>query len=174
MCVIGGAATQLEVTNSAIADTDPSLPMSERIARSERLQRVIAFLQFLCLPEQYARIVNEYPNYLPNIVDVAPLPVLAPFEEILSRRYTTTKWVYSFDLRFSEIQRRMLELYLTGGAELDDFLTWQEKNIDVASASMMRRKQPDVERMERRWRELAPVRARMTGLPAAVTMAANQ
>ena len=68
----------------------------------------------------------------------------------------------------------MLELYLTGGAELDDFLTWQEKNIDVASASMMRRKQPDVERMERRWRELAPVRARMTGLPAAVTMAANQ
>ena len=52
MCVIGGATTQLEVSNSAIGDTDPALTMRERMAQSERLQRVIAFLQFICLPVQ--------------------------------------------------------------------------------------------------------------------------
>ena len=173
MCVIGGAATQLEVTNSAIADTDPSLPMADRIAQSERLQRVISFLQFLCMPEQYEQIVNEYPAYLPNIIGVEPLPVLEPFEEILARRYTTTKWVYSFDLRFSEIQRRMLELYLTGGAQLDEFLGWQEQNIDAATVSMLRRKQPDTAHLERRWQELAPVRATMVGLPPLSAAAAQ-
>jgi ABC-type glycerol-3-phosphate transport system substrate-binding protein len=173
MCVIGGAATQLEVTNSAIADTDPSLPMADRIAQSERLQRVIALLQFLCMPEQYVQIVNEYPAYLPNIIGVEPLPVLKPFEKILARRYTTTKWVYSFGLRFSEIQRRMLELYLTGGAQLDEFLGWQEQNIDAATASMLRRKQPDTAHLERRWQELAPVRATMVGLPPLSAAAAQ-
>ncbi len=174
MCVIGGAATQLEVTNSAISDTDPTLPMDQRIAQSQRLKRVIAFLQFLCLPEQYAQIVNEYPHYLPNIVGVDPLPVLQPFEEILARRYTTTKWVYSFDLRFSQIQRRMLELYLTGGAQLDEFLIWQEQNIDAATASMMRRKQPDTHRLEERWQALAPLRAQMAGLPPRVSSSDSQ
>ena len=41
MCVIGGAAQQFEVTATAVKDTDPGLPFSERIDRSERLKRVI-------------------------------------------------------------------------------------------------------------------------------------
>ena len=165
MCVIGGAATQLEVSNSAIADTDPELPLRERMARSERLKRVIAFLQFICLPEQNAQIVNEYPGLLPNIVGVETLPILKPFEEILNRRYTTTKWIFTFDLRFSEIQRRMLELYLTDGIDLDGFLEWQEKNIDAAVANMLERKAPDMERLEKAWQMLAPQRASFVDLP---------
>lgn len=165
MCVIGGAATQLEVSNSAIADTDPELPLRERMARSERLKRVIAFLQFVCLPEQNAQIVNEYPGLLPNIVGVETLPILKPFEEILNRRYTTTKWIFTFDLRFSEIQRRMLELYLTDGIDLDGFLEWQEKNIDAAVANMLQRKEPDMERLEQAWQMLAPQRAALVDLP---------
>jgi raffinose/stachyose/melibiose transport system substrate-binding protein len=165
MCVIGGAATQLEVSNSAVSDTDPSLPMVERMARSERLQRVIAFLQFICLPEHNATIVNEYAALLPNIVGVPTLPILEPFARILERRYTTTKWIFTFDLRFSEIQRRMLELYLTDGIDLEGFLRWQEQNLDASMAAMRQRKQPDMERLERRWQELAPVRAGMADLP---------
>ncbi len=165
MCVIGGAATQLEVSNSAIADTDPDLPMSERMARSERLKRVVAFLQFICLPEQNAQIVNEYPGLLPNIVGVETLPILKPFEEILARRYTTTKWIFTFDLRFSEIQRRMLELYLTDGIDLDGFLEWQEKNIDAAIANLLQRKAPDMERLEIQWNALAPQREAFVDLP---------
>ena len=165
MCVIGGAANQYEVTNTAIGDTDPALPMEERMARSKRLSRVIAFLQFLSLPEQCERVVNEYPCFLPNIRGVEPLPVLQPFDRILQRRYTTTKWTYSFDLRFSDIQERMLGLYLTGGIELDEFLEWQVQNITAASENLARRKTTDFEALELAWRERAPARAGFRGLP---------
>ena len=165
MCVIGGAAQQYEITNSAVADTDPELPLEERMAQSERLKRVIAFLQFLSLPENTERVVNEYPCFLPNIVGLEGLPVLKPFEEILERRYTTTKWVYTFDLRFTDIAVRMLGLYLTGGIDLDGFLEWQEDNIRSAGESLLRRKGVDLSLFEERWQALAPVRAGFTDLP---------
>ena len=165
MCVIGGSATQLEVTNSAIADTDPALPMDERMARSQRLELVIQFLQFICLPENNTQIGNEYPALLPNIVGVEALPILRPFAEILERRYTTTKWIFTFDLRFSEIQRRMLELYLSDGIDLDGFLAWQERNIAAAIANLIRRKDPDLDRLEAQWQRLAPLRVGMRDLP---------
>lgn len=165
MCVIGGAAQQYEVTNSAVADTDPDMPLEERMAQSERLQRVIAFLQFLCLPENTDRVVNEYPCFLPNIVGLEGLPVLQPFDEILERRYTTTKWVYTFDLRFTDITRRILGLYLTDGIDRDGYLRWQEDNIRTAGESLLRRKEADLSVLEARWRELAPVRMEYTDLP---------
>ena len=165
MCVIGGASTQFEVTCSAVGDTDASLPMETRMRKSERLKRVIAFLQFLCLPENTERVVNEYTCFLPNIVGVQPLEPLKPFHEILERRYTTTKWIFSFDLRFSEIQERMLSLYLSDGVDLDEFMIWQEKNIASAAESIARRKALDFETLEAEWKRLAPVRAGMTDLP---------
>jgi raffinose/stachyose/melibiose transport system substrate-binding protein len=165
MCVIGGSGTQLEVTCSAIKDTDPSLSMAERMARSERLQRAVAFLQFLCVPENYRRIVNEYPCLLPNIKGVRALPVLKPFEKILERRYTTTKWVFTFDLRFSEIQSRMLGLYLAGGVDLDEYMQWQEDNIRAATENLRRRKPVDMAKLERVWQEKAPIRAKLKDLP---------
>ena len=168
MCVIGGAATQFEVTNRAVSDTDPSLAMPERIRRSQRLKRVIALLQFMCLPEQNAKIVNEYPAFVPNIVGVDALPVLRPFEKILDRRYTTTKWVFTFDLRFSEIQQRMLGLYLTDGIDLAGFLDWQERNLTAACANLRRRKALDLGRLERAWQAKASARAGMIDLPPRV------
>ena len=158
MCVIGGVATQLEVTNTAFGDTgDPDT--------SERLKRVIDFLQFLCLPENCERIVNEYPCFLPNIAGVPVLPPLQPFADFLERRYTTTKWTFTFDLKFTEIQRRMLGLYLNGGIELEEFMEWQEKNIQVSCANILLRKNPDMERLRKSWEELAPVRESMEDLP---------
>ena len=166
MCVIGGAAQQFEVTATAVKDTDPGLPFSERIDRSERLKRVIAFLQFLSLPENTDRVVNEYPCFIPNIVGVESLPVLEPFERILERRYTTTKWLFAFDLRFTNIHTRMLGLFLEDGIDLDGFLRWQENNIRTAGTSLIRRQKVDLDDLERRWRQLAPAREGMAHLPA--------
>ncbi|HIJ75021.1 MAG TPA: extracellular solute-binding protein [Candidatus Hydrogenedentes bacterium] len=158
MCVIGGAGMQYEVTNSAYNDTgDP--------ATSEKLERVIALLQFMTVPEHYERIVNEYPCFLPNVVGVPVLPSLEPFEAILERRYTTTKWIFTFDLRFSEIQQRMLELYLNDGIALDAFLEWQEANLEAATQNLLARKNVDMARLEREWDRRAPLRADTRGLP---------
>jgi raffinose/stachyose/melibiose transport system substrate-binding protein len=165
MCVIGGAAQQYEVTNSALADTDPNRSLEERIEKSERLKRVIAFLQFLSLPENTDRVVNEYPSFLPNIVGVEGLPELKPFEAILGRRYTTSKWVFSFDLRFYYTMNRMLGLFLEDGIDMDGYLRWQEDNIRSSGNSLVRRQAIDLGVFERRWNELAPVRAQMNGLP---------
>ncbi|HEY0868230.1 MAG TPA: ABC transporter substrate-binding protein, partial [Fimbriimonas sp.] len=75
-CVIGGAATQLEVTNSGYNDTgDPKT--------SEKLKRTIAFLQFLCVPENCDAVVNEIMALVPNIKGVDPHPELMPFHEFL-------------------------------------------------------------------------------------------
>jgi len=159
MCVIGGSANQLEVTNTAFADTgDPKT--------SKRLERVMAFLQFMCVPEQYTRVVNEYPCFISNIVGVDSLPVLQPFVEILEKPYTTTKWIFTFDLRFGDIQRRLLELYLNGAMDLDTFMRWQEDNLRTAIDNLMLRKPMDMAKMQARWDELAPARAEMEDLPS--------
>ncbi len=168
MCVIGGSACQYEVTNSALADTDPQLPLEERMSRSERLKRVIGFLQFMCVPEQYEKIVNEYPCFLPNVHGVEVLPSLEPFRKILERRYTTTKWTFTFDLRFTEIQMRMLSLYLADGIDLDEFLEWQDENLEASVANLRKRKKIDYERLVRAWEEKAEARAGMDELPPGV------
>jgi raffinose/stachyose/melibiose transport system substrate-binding protein len=165
MCVIGGSCVQFEVTASALADTPETLPMAERIAQSERLGRVVQFLQYLCMPENCNRIVNEYESFLPNIVGVPVAPSLQPFDELLQRRYATTKWVYTFDLKFQEIQNRMLDLYLNDGITLDEFIGWMERNQDAACENAAMRKQSDFAPLEKRWAELAPARAGMEDLP---------
>lgn len=165
MCVIGGSGSQFEVTNSALGDTDPDLPIEERMAQSERLQRAVGFLQFMCVPEQYAKIVNEYPCFLPNVHGVEVLPALEPFARILERKYATTKWIFTFDLRFSEIQSRMLALYLADGIELEEFLGWQDDNLAAAVANLRQRKEIDHARLERAWEERRDARRSMADLP---------
>ncbi len=159
MCVIGGSATQFEVTNSAFGDTgDP--------ATSERLDRVMALLEFLCLPENSNRITNEYPSLIPNIVGVPVHETLRTFEEILEGRYTTTKWIFTFDLRYAEIHRRMLDLYLNDGIPLEEFLEWQNDNLRAACENLLTRKPIDTERLQAAWDRLAPQRVDMKDLPS--------
>jgi ABC-type glycerol-3-phosphate transport system substrate-binding protein len=156
--VIGGSGTQFEVTNSAFDDTrDP--------ATSTKLKRTIAFLQFLTVPENAERVISEILAFLPNVVGAEPRPELRPFAEILKRKYTTTKWVFTFDLRFNEIFRRMLDLHLNGGIEEDEFLDWMEKNNRTASETVVRRKNIDLSKFESAWQAKATIRARMEGLP---------
>jgi ABC-type glycerol-3-phosphate transport system substrate-binding protein len=158
MCVIGGSGMQFEVTNTACGDTgDP--------ATSERLPVVISFLRFLTLPENVDRVVNEAGLLLPNAVGVDPAPVLQPFDDILKRRYTTTKWTTTFNLKFNEILERMTYLYLDEGITEEEFLEWLDSNLDSTCESLYRRQQPDLERMRQSWQVLEPVRETMTGLP---------
>jgi raffinose/stachyose/melibiose transport system substrate-binding protein len=158
MVVIGGAGTQLEVTNSAFDDT-------HNPATSEKLKRTIAFLQFMTVPKNADRVVNEVLAFLPNIVGVQPHPELLPFDEILKRRYTTTKWLYTFDLRFNEIFVRMLDLYLNNGIDEDEFMDWMEKNVRTATETVVKRKHLNLTKFDEKWNELAPIRATETDLP---------
>ncbi len=169
MCVIGGAAAQYEITNTAISDTPADMPFEQRIAQSQRLKRVVQFLQFATVPKHYERIVNEYECFLPNIVGVGALPALQPFVEILERRYTTTKWAFTYDLKFYEILRRMLELYLNDGVTLDEFMDWQISNLEAATTNFRARKGIDDSVLDRAWAERAPARALMEDLPDGAT-----
>ena len=157
--VIGGSAMQYSVTNSAYSDThDPKT--------SERLKRVIAFLQFLTLPRNCDAVVNEQIALLPNIKGVEPHKELLPFHEFLQRHYAMTKWFYTFDLQFDEVLERQLELYLNGGMTDDAFLDWMEKNLDNASNRIISRKDLDVERFEKVWNERAEMRKKFKELPS--------
>jgi hypothetical protein len=158
MCIIGEAATQFVVSNSAFADTGS-------IESSERLKRCIAFLQYATTSKSCKRIVNEIVALMPNVVGVDARPELAPFVEILKRDYTTTKWVYTFDLRFAEIMNRMLALYLMNGVSEDEFMDWMVSNVGTAASTVVRRKRVDTSVYEPKWQSLAPLRARMPELP---------
>jgi ABC-type glycerol-3-phosphate transport system substrate-binding protein len=157
-CVIGGSGMQYSVTNSSYRDTgDP--------ATSERLKRVIAFLQFLTLPENCDTVVNEQIALLPNIVGVDPHPELLPFDGFLQRRYAMTKWFYTFDLRFGEVLLRMLEMHLNDGLTEEQFLDLMDRELTRAGETIVKRKSPDMERFERIWKEREPRRATFNELP---------
>ena len=158
MCVIGGAAAQYEITSSAIRDTGD-------IATSERLRRCVAFLQFLTKPRNAELVVNEVSYFLPNVKGTSPVEALLPFDEMLKRRYTTTKWVYTFDNRFLDVLRCMLMLYLDGSITIDEHLEWMEKNVASATSTVARRKELQLTDFEKRWKELEPYRKDMKGLP---------
>lgn len=157
-CVIGGSGSQYNVTNSAYRDTgDPRT--------SERLKRVVAFLQFLTLPENCDAVVNEQIAMLPNIKGVEPHRELEPFDRFLRQRYAMTKWFFSFDLRFGEVLLRMLELYLNGGMSEAEFFARMERNLQAASETLVRRKSLDLERYEKVWAEREPLRRPVSELP---------
>jgi len=158
-CVIGGSGTQFEVTNSAWDDTHDR-------DTSEKLKRTVAFLQFLCVPANVNKVVNEISAFLPNVVGADPKPELLPFDTILQRKFANTKWLYTFDLRFGEILRRMLDLYLNNGISENEFMDWMETNVRTACETVVRRKQIDLSKFDARWNELAPLRAMYKGLPS--------
>lgn len=158
MVVIGGSANQFTLTNSAVRDTATS-------ATSERLKRCVAFLQLLTTPECTNQVVNEVSVFLPNVVGVEPHKELEVFDQILHRRYTTTKWQFTFDNKFNEIMVRMLDLYLNDGISLEGYMEWMENNLGQAVANTERRKHLDYSRLEAEWRRMANEREKMKELP---------
>ena len=149
---------QFSVTKRAWSDTgDP--------ANSERLKRAIAFLQFICLPENADRIINESLQFIPNIVGVEAQPEMKPFTDILTRRYTTTKWVNTFDLQYNDALRRLLALFVNDGCTMDEFLHQMDGFMALGTRRAVQRKSPDMPKLQQAWDQLAPIRANMEDLP---------
>jgi len=157
-CIIGEAATQFVLTNSAITDTGDA-------ESSEKLKRCVQFLQFATTPKNCDTVVNEMIALMPNVVNVPDKPELKDFVANLGRPYTTSKWVFSFDLRFMEVTNRMMQMYLADGVTEDEFMDWMVKNVSSATSTVVRRKKIDLTPHEREWQRLAPVRANMEDLP---------
>ncbi|HZZ41743.1 MAG TPA: ABC transporter substrate-binding protein [Tepidisphaeraceae bacterium] len=166
MSAVGGAANQYHVTNSSLSDTPAEMPFEQRMEKSERLKRTIAFLQFMCMPKNCNTVVNEITAFIPNIKGVDSRPELAPFDEFLTRHYSMTKWFFTFDLQFDEVLERMFDLYMNDGISLDSFLDWMQDNIDSASATMTRQHHPDFAPLEKTWESHAGMRKNYTDLPA--------
>jgi raffinose/stachyose/melibiose transport system substrate-binding protein len=165
MCVIGGSGMQYCVTNSAVSDTPASPNFQDRIDKSERLKRVIAFLQFLTTPENCNLVVNEQVALLPNIKGVEPHPPLKPFDEFLKRHYSMTKWLYTFDNQWNQVLIRMLELYANDGIEREDFIKVLEQDLERATKRLVKRKALDTTPFEKVWNDRAEARKQFTGLP---------
>ncbi len=113
--VVGGAAVQLHVTNSAVLNGN--------------LEDCIDYLMFLTAPQNIERLASEALVFIPNIDGAEMDPRLEPFSEIFQRRYCAIKWLESFDGEYKKYWRRMLDYYLNGGVELDEFLVLLEGNF---------------------------------------------
>jgi len=164
-CVIGGSGMQYEVSNSALRDTPASMPMEERIEKSERLKRVMAYLQFLTTPKNTDTVVNEMVSLLPNIKGADFHPELAAFDGFLQRHYSMSKWVFTFDLQFDEVFLRMFELYLNDGVSESEFLEWMDRNLQTACENVIRRKNLDLKPLEVEWNKRAAARKHVPDLP---------
>ncbi len=139
--VIGGAAVQLHVTNSALLNGN--------------LEECIDFLMYLSAPRNIERLAAESLMYIPNINGAKMDERLAPFQDIFQRRYCAIKLLESFDGKYKKYWRRMLDYYLNDGVDLEGFLGMLEANF----AGWVERHRGDTgwdfERMEAMWRERA-------------------
>ena len=151
-----------EVTSTAYADTLD-------VETSERLQRVIQFLQFITTPRVNSMIVNEPRRLIPNINGVAVMPGFERFEEILERRYACSKWIFTFGLKFGDIQGRMLQMYLDGWIDEDELLEWFESNVALATKAYIEKNPVDFDPLEKEWtrRNLVTL-TRTNGVPQAI------
>ena len=137
--VIGGAAVQLHVTNSALINGN--------------LEDCIDYLMFISSPQSIEALASEALVFIPNIVGAKVDERLAPFQEIFQRRYCAIKWLDSLDGEPKKYWRRMLDYYLNDGVELDgyvamldqNFAHWVELHRDEAGW--------DFTNMERVWQE---------------------
>lgn len=137
--VIGGAAVQLHVTNSAVINNN--------------VEDCIDFLMYLSAPRNIERLSKESLVYIPNIKGAEMDPRLAPFKEIFARRYCAIKWLDSMDGEYKKFFRRTLDYYLNDGVDLDGFLEMMEGNFAQWVDSHRQDAAWNFEPMEKIWQE---------------------
>lgn len=137
--VIGGAATQLHVTNSAL--------------KNNNLEACIDYLMYLSAPKQIERIAGESLLYIPNVDGAKMDERLQPFKDIFQRKYCAMKWLESMDGKYKNYWRRMLDFYLNDGVGLDEYLEMLDQNF----AEWVEHHRDDdgwnFEKMEKVWKE---------------------
>jgi raffinose/stachyose/melibiose transport system substrate-binding protein len=139
--VIGGAAVQLHVTNSALLNNN--------------VEACIDYLMFLSSPQAMERLAEESLLFIPNIVGVRMDPRLEPFQEIFQRRYCAIKWLESLDGEYKKYWRRMLDYYLNDGVDLDGYLDMLETNFAGWVETHRHKGAWDFESMEPVWAQRA-------------------
>jgi raffinose/stachyose/melibiose transport system substrate-binding protein len=137
--VIGGAAVQLHVTNSALIN--------------DNIEECIDFLMFISAPQSIEALASEALVFIPNIVGAKVDERLAPFQEIFQRRYCAIKWLDSFDGEPKKYWRRMLDYYLNDGVDLDGYIEMLDGNFAAWVAAHHNEGGWDFSTMERVWRE---------------------
>lgn len=138
-CVIGGAGTQFSVTNRARSDGE--------------LELAIDILRFLTRPGNAERIVGEGGMYIPNVRGAKVAPEVQPFRDILRRRYCTVKWLFSLDLEFTDVERRLIALFLEDGISLEGFLEELDRQMRAAADRMIAKEGWDFSGFQRTWQE---------------------
>ncbi|NUN98738.1 MAG: carbohydrate ABC transporter substrate-binding protein, partial [Candidatus Omnitrophica bacterium] len=137
--VIGGAAIQLHLTNSA--------------RNNNRVEDCIDFLMFLSAPQSIERLAAEALVFIPNVKGAKMASQLAPFAEIFQRRYCAIKWLDSMDGQYKKQWRRMLDYYLNDGMSLEEFLRTLKLNFAAWVESHRAEAGWDFEGMEKVWSE---------------------
>jgi ABC-type glycerol-3-phosphate transport system substrate-binding protein len=140
--VIGGAAVQLHITNSAVLN--------------DNLDACVDFLMYLTAPENIERITREALVYIPNIKGVEMDERLEPFAEIFERRYCAMKWLESMDGRYKKYWRRMLDYYLEDGIDREEYLRRLERNFAGWVEEHSGEEGWNFDAMEEVWQERAP------------------
>lgn len=96
---------------------------------------------------------------------VEPHAELKPFDDILKRHYSMTKWLYTFDNQWNQVLMRMLELYLNDGIDREQFVELMEQDLERATKRIQKRKSIDNSELQKVWDERAPLRATFKDLP---------
>ena len=135
--VIGGAAIQLHVTNSAVI--------------YDHLDQVIDFLMFYTAPQNFEKVINETMMFLPNIKGIEIPEELAPINTIFQRRYCSIKWLESFDPKYKSYWRRMFDLFLNDGLLLDQYLAKLEINFQQFLDEKLMKENWDFSEYEEKW-----------------------
>ncbi len=137
--VIGGAAIQLHVTNSAMLNGN--------------LDDCMDFLMYITAPKNLEQLTSEAKVYIPNVEGARMQPDLQPFEDIFQRRYCAIKWLDSMDGRYKKEWRRMMDDWLNDGITLEEYLGILEQNFAGWAASHMKENEWDFSKMETVWQE---------------------
>lgn len=137
--VVGGAAMQFHVTNSATL--------------YDHIDQVIDFLMFYTAPQNFEKVINEAMMFLPNIEGIKIPKELEPINDIFQRRYCSIKWLESFDPKYKSYWRRMLDLFLNDGISMDDFLEKLEGNFQQYIDDKIQQGKWDFSEYEKKWQK---------------------
>ncbi len=113
--LIGGAATQIHITNSARIHTN----LDERVD----------FLMWLSVPQNIERIANEALIFMPSVKGAKTDPRLQPFTEIFRRKSCAIQWMEAMDPEYKKEWRRWLDYYLNDGFGMDEYLKVLDANF---------------------------------------------
>lgn len=113
--LIGGAAMQVHITNSA--------------AYNDCLDECVDFLMFLSAPQNIEKIAGEALLFMPNVKGAKMDERLRPFADIVKRKCCAIQWMEAMDPEYKKVWRRWLDYYLEDGFGLEEYLKILDGNF---------------------------------------------